>query len=322
MAIRKLSFSASLVTQGQHRFFTLTMPVEDLATTCFVSTREDDVELGFQRTLDKKRAESIATYIDEGGVIPGGIVLSAQSEANLKYDSDKKTISFSKIPKAFLIIDGQHRIYGFRHARTSLRVPVVIFNNLKKKEESRLFIDINTKQRPVPNELLLDIRRLAEYERDDEAYIRQVFDLFQKDSESCLLGLMSPFERRKGKISRVTFKRAINQVITKIDNNDPLDVYKALNMYLTSFKNQCSEVTDKEIITTPTVFVAAFQFFPEASQKVSDKYKSYSLENYNKILSKVISKMKSQSLTNPGNPTKLYELLKKNFSSESLNFSF
>ncbi len=42
----------------------------------------------------------------------------------------------------------------FSKARTKLRVPVVVYNGLTKQQESKLFIDINTKQRPVPNELL------------------------------------------------------------------------------------------------------------------------------------------------------------------------
>jgi hypothetical protein len=53
-----------------------------------------------------------------------------------------------------------------------------IYNNLKKSDEVRLFIDINTKQRPVPNELLLDIKRLAETETEVESLSRDVFDLF------------------------------------------------------------------------------------------------------------------------------------------------
>jgi DGQHR domain-containing protein len=106
-----LSFSVSLITQGDHRFFTLSMRSDVLAETCFVSTRHDDPDGGFQRELDKGRAEDIAKYIDEGlGTIPGSIILSAQPDANLSYDSKKKTIKFEKIRRAFLIIDGQHRV--------------------------------------------------------------------------------------------------------------------------------------------------------------------------------------------------------------------
>ena len=73
-------------------------------------------------------------------------------------------------------------------------------------------MDINTKQRPVPNELILDIKRLAETESDTEALLRDVFDSFDKDPASPLLGLMSPSERKKGKISRVTFNRALKSI--------------------------------------------------------------------------------------------------------------
>ena len=53
-----LRFSVSLVTQGRHRFYTLTMPSDVLAKTCFVTTRYDDPDVGFQRILDKKRAKA------------------------------------------------------------------------------------------------------------------------------------------------------------------------------------------------------------------------------------------------------------------------
>jgi DGQHR domain-containing protein len=174
MAITKadaLSFSVSLVTQGQHKFYTLTMPSDVLAETCFVSTRAEDADGGFQRRLDSARAQEIADYIDSGfGTIPGSIILSAQPEAKLSYDNRKKTIKFLNTRRAFLIIDGQHRVYGFSKAKTALRVPVVIYEGLGRTEESRLFIDINTKQRSVPNELLLDIKKLADYEDETEPW--------------------------------------------------------------------------------------------------------------------------------------------------------
>src|SRR5579872_5572445 len=90
-----LRYSVSLVTQGRHRFYTLTMPSDVLAQTCFVSTRYDDPDLGFQRLLDKKRAAEIASYIDTGlGTIPSSIVLSAQVDAELRVVGRGKTIEF------------------------------------------------------------------------------------------------------------------------------------------------------------------------------------------------------------------------------------
>ena len=108
------SFSAVLVTQADRRFHTLTLDSDVLARTCVTNTRVEDPEEGFQRNLDEARARSIKEYIEHGGVIPGSIVLSAQEAANLQYDSKKKTVQFDPVPGAFLIIDGQHRVYGFK----------------------------------------------------------------------------------------------------------------------------------------------------------------------------------------------------------------
>lgn len=103
-----VSFTASLVSQGKFRFYTLTMPTDILAQTCAVDRRHEDSFVGFQRRLDEKRAKAIAKYIDEGlGTIPGSIILSAQAEAELYYARRTRTIHFKKHPKAFLILDGQ-----------------------------------------------------------------------------------------------------------------------------------------------------------------------------------------------------------------------
>lgn len=177
--------SVSLVTQGNHKFYSLTLPSDLLAETCYVVDRTEDPIDGFQRELDQKRAMEIANYIDSGlGTIPSSIVLSAQDNADLVYSSKNKSISFYKIPKAFLIIDGQHRVFGFMYAKTKLRIPVVIYASLSKRDETRLFIDINSKQKGVPPELLLDIKKLAEYENDQEEFLREIFDMFSEDTSA------------------------------------------------------------------------------------------------------------------------------------------
>ncbi len=95
------SFAASLITQGDHRFYTLSMPSDVLAFTCTVDRRDENPIDGFQRYLDKKRAQGIADYIDSGlGTIPTSIVLSAQETAQMKYSSSKRTLRFKKVPGA------------------------------------------------------------------------------------------------------------------------------------------------------------------------------------------------------------------------------
>ena len=178
-----VSYTAILVPQGDVRFYTLAMPTTVLAQTCVVDDYRGNPLDGFQRTLDEKRAKEIAAYINAGHTIPTAIVLSAQPEAELRYARKTRTLKFKVTPASFLVLDGQHRVYGFNFCKP-LRVPVVIYNNLTRQEEAKLFMDINTKQRPVPSELLLAIKRLAATETPPEKLRRDVFDFFEKEPGS------------------------------------------------------------------------------------------------------------------------------------------
>lgn len=146
--------------------------------------------------------------------------------------------------------------------------PLSSTNGLSRKDESRLFIDINTKQRPVPNELLLDIKKLAEYESDVEKLIGAVFDLFNSSSESPLIGLLTPSERKKGMISRVTFTAALKPLLPALAGSESAEIYEALAAYMTAFLRGCDRLRVKASITKPPVFRAAMLLFTDAAQRV------------------------------------------------------
>lgn len=295
-----IGFSVSLITQGKHRFFTLSMPSDVLAETCFVSTRHKDPDGGFQRELDEPRALEIAKYIDEGlGTIPGSIILSAQPAAQLVYDGRKKSITFEQIREAFLILDGQHRVYGFSLAKTTLRVPVVIYEGLSRVAESRLFIDINTKQRSVPNELLLDIKNLAECERDSETLLREVFDLFNREPDSPLQGQLSPSDRIKGKISRVTFNAGLKPLMGAFVGKEPEEIYAAMKGYVSAFFSGAEKKGAPGAILKPVVFRASMQLFPQVAQRVKDKNAAYSVNSFVDAFSPMFTRVRAKSLTQP-----------------------
>jgi DGQHR domain-containing protein len=302
MAAKK-SFSASLITQGEHKFFTLTLPMSILADACFVVEREKDTNAGFQRLLDENRAFEIANYIDnENGVIPTSIILSAQPETDFQYNSAKKTVSFVPTKNSFLIIDGQHRVYGFKKAKSDLRVPVVIFSGLSKTQEARLFIDINTKQKPVPNELLLDIKNLARYESENEEYMRALYDYFYDKADSFFKGLMTPTKKEKNKITRVTFNNAIKHALPQIINNQPETVYGILNNYFYAFsRTMTSTDNPKLLLTNPTLFTAVTSIFPKVSLRVKDRFGSkYSIDNFYDILKPISNAVRATVFKTPG----------------------
>jgi DGQHR domain-containing protein len=244
----------------------------------------------------------IAHYIDNDlGTIPNSIVLSAQSSAELKIVGKGKTLEFTKTPGAFLILDGQHRVYGFSKANTALRVPVVIYNDLSRRDETRLFIDINTKQRPVPAQLLLDIKRLAEIETESEEQLRDIFDLFVEDIGSALSGHMSPSEASRSKITRVTFNHAVRPLLPLFPCRTHDEIYSILNAYLSALSTELSRKTTEPLLAKPVVFRAFMALFRSVAQRVVDKFGTdYSAANFQDVVSPLFSNMPIKKLESTG----------------------
>lgn len=307
------SFAAVLLPQGEHRFYQLAMPSAILAECSFVSSRNEDPEVGFQRLLDKSRAQQIANYLDSGlGTIPTSIILSAQQAANFEYDSKTKTVRFDKHPHAFLILDGQHRVYAFRLAEQSMRVPVVIYNSLSRRDEVRLFVDINSKQRGVPNELLLDIKSLAEYENTEEEHFRKIFDLFETDYNSPLFGRLSASQKATNKITRVTFNSALKSISSILNSKEPSEIYEILGNYLHAFCSGLRALEGHDNKVSQSVpFRAIVGFFATTAAKVKDRYGAeYSIDNFSKILQPVFQTIKIQSFSG-SSVSKIKEALEK-----------
>jgi DGQHR domain-containing protein len=316
---KKHRFSISQVTQGRHKFYTCTIPSDVLAKCCFVTTRDDDPVAGFQRVLDKNRAQEIAKYIDSGlGTIPSAIILSAQEQAELKIIGKGKTVEFNETPKAFLILDGQHRVYGFSIAESSLRIPVVIYNELSRRDESRLFIDINSKQRGVPNELLLDIKQLAEYENDEENLLREVFDLFNSEIDSAFYNKFSAASRAKNKITRVTFNSAIKPLLSVFRDKDSEEIYAILNSYFVAFRAGLESIGCEDSLLGSVVFRAVSSFFPISASKLKDKYGAdYTVDNFYSAMEGMFSRTKPAKFNSPGTSYKvIVDYLEANIKSE------
>lgn len=195
---------------------------------------------------------------------------------------------------------------------------MVIYNELSRRDESRLFIDINSKQRGVPNELLLDIKRLAEYENDEENILREVFDLFNTDPESAFFNKFSPAARAKNKITRVTFNNSMKPLLNIFRDKDSEEIYSVLNCYFLAFKVGLQEVDCEDTMHGSIVFRAISNFFPIAASKLKDRYGAdYSVDNFYASMEGLFSRIKPSKFNNPGSSYKaLSEYLEKNIKSE------
>jgi DGQHR domain-containing protein len=212
-----------------------------------------------------------------------------------------KTLEFEDTPGGFLILDGQHRVYGFAKVTKPLRVPVVIYNGLSRTEESRLFIDINTKQRPVPAQLLLDIKRLADIEDESEGLLRDIFDQFHEATFSSMSGLTAPFDSAKNKISRVTFNSAVKPLLEFFGDRSASEIFDILNSYLRAASSCLTSKSSTNLLAKPVVFRAVMGLFPVITQRVQDKFSSkYTSSNFFTILEPIFSNLPAKKLLEPG----------------------
>lgn len=269
-----ISFNAIKNGDSKQEFYTAFISARELIKRSFITRAEDDLENGFQRHLNKTRAKIIADYLKEGGVIPTPLILSAQLEAKLKYSRGKLLCSTSK--KSFMILDGQHRLYGYdeylKSGGNDKEIPVIIFNNLTTSDEVSYFIDINTSQRGVSSSLLLHIKKLTKNRSKADENLDFLFKSL--NSSGPLAGKLSATKTTKGKIS----KKLFNDVFSKCIDKGPLsehtlDIYiKAVRNYVSAIEQVVKNANSKKAITNAVIFRAYFDNFNEVLGISLSKY--------------------------------------------------
>jgi len=145
------------------------------------SRDQQDIDT-YQRMLQPKRLKEIAKYIDCGGQFPTNIVVNLRPSNNKLIFDRIDTIGDSAFGRLHLpneyasamIIDGQHRLYGYAHSERVIEhkevtstVPVLAYENLPPTEEANLFVDINNKQVRVSKNLIDELSSTLYWDSDE-----------------------------------------------------------------------------------------------------------------------------------------------------------
>ena len=174
-------------TMGNEIFYTFLINPSDLLRISYVAHKSLDVtdaQNAYQRMLKKEKLTSIAKFINRGGVFPTNIVVNFKTnKSSLRYDVKQKfDKNFSQgvlhLPSNYgsaWVIDGQHRLYGYAHARSSdikikhdnSVIPVLAFDNIEKYKEMNMFVDLNSKQVKVPPQTLIELYASLHWYSDD-----------------------------------------------------------------------------------------------------------------------------------------------------------
>ena len=156
-----LVLPATEVSQGLLKFYSASVSVRDVLSPTFYSVDQLDPRAGtgFQRVLDTGRARKIADYVldnidnPEGVFIPTSIFLA--TEGHVFFDSSTKLITIDEDALPFSVVDGQHRLEGFRMAAEKDRrvldfeVAINICSRMPLLHQMCHFYIVNTTQRKV-----------------------------------------------------------------------------------------------------------------------------------------------------------------------------
>lgn len=154
---------------GGHVYYSFSIEPEKLLKIGYVLHRNKANKKfmpTYQRLIKKARLISVQEFVEEGGFFPNSIVININTNgkkprferANTQVEDAISRVGILYLPKQYrsaYIIDGQHRLYGYANSKykNTNSIPVVAFINLERKEQVKLFMQINENQKAVPKNL-------------------------------------------------------------------------------------------------------------------------------------------------------------------------
>ncbi len=265
------------------KIYTFPMKVKDLVKISYVAVRGRDEEEGaVQRVLNRKRIASIKQYVLDGNMFVNTFVINWNDKNYIpQINSDK--IEIPLVDSVAQLLDGQHRLEGLKEAiksETSVsekQVLVSMVIGLGTKDAAKIFININSEQKPVPKSLIFDLYGVTD---DDKNFAitrsDDIAKLLNENIDSPYYNLIkypgSP--RGKGKIDLSTVVSTLKKHVDIggkfVDNNIKdlnfqsqiiINYFSVLKYYWD--EDELWENQSQNVFLKAAGFVAALEFFFE-----------------------------------------------------------
>lgn len=225
--------------------------VKEILPIYYVAVRGKDNEEGaVQRVLSKRRISSIKDFVLSGNTFYNLFILNwSNNDYNINEKNNKLIIP--SVSKGAQVIDGQHRLEGIKQAYDEdpqigeMFISVLLLEHLTTQNAAKIFLNINTEQKPVPNSLVYDL--FGEV-KDKNYYIVRATDIANmlhnsKDSPYYQCVKMPGASQGMGKVDLSTMVNALKQ-FTKDDGifeqynlSDFESQYKIIANFFTVLKN-------------------------------------------------------------------------------------
>ncbi len=195
--------SAIVLRQKGRELYCFGMSSKRLRQFCYVTPRSHDNPEEIQRILNPKRAKEIGEYIKQANsLLPNSLVVSLSNEVQVQASGTDgvKTLQFPEEEgKIAYILDGQHRLEGFKYSDgIEFDLPVVAIHNADDSLRGKIFADINSKQVPVSDVQLLSLYYQIKDLPVEETPVMEVITRLNKDADSPLAGRIRMMDTDKG----------------------------------------------------------------------------------------------------------------------------
>lgn len=249
---------------------------------------EDDEVLGIQRDLKPEKVTQIKNYLSTiDATFPNSIIVN--TTGNYIINESETQLNLEVNDSTFTIIDGQHRVEGFReNVLDNFELIVAIFKDLRIEQQANIFSTINSQQTKV------DPSHNLSLELDSKVYtpvkmIIEVAQSFNFDKESPWVNNIRLLGNgNKGIISLSAFVKPILNL-----------VYPENDYYL--IKNELTKIDEGKFPTFDNLNYKVdrypfWEFYKRKDQKSIFKI----LFNYFKALKVILEKdwLNSESLLN------------------------
>jgi DGQHR domain-containing protein len=304
---KTLTIAALQCRQQDFKFYAFVLTAEQLAEISYVSRREG--KDGYQRLLNRNRAEAIKRYIEAGGTLPTNIILNFNDSDQVCYNEKTRMLTIPFLPRSAWVIDGQHRLYGAdmlkellltNHLARTYEFLVSAFVGLDLVQQAKIFVDINSYQEGVSKSLLYDLMNIFDVENDNNEsfYISRASDIINRlnqDPESPFFDRISlTKDRVRGAISQATFVDSLKSHLEKggiLSHTNEYQFtleqqYAVVKNYFNAVRDILPELwfNDNALLTKTTGFNALMLSLPTIFEYTVQKHQSFELEYVKKTL--------------------------------------
>ncbi len=248
----EFTFPASEVRQGDLSFYAASIKVKDALEKGFYNVEKLDPREGggYQRVLEKGRAKKIADYIAENADEPKGVFIPTSifltTDKPVQFSKQKQQITVTADALPFNVVDGQHRLEGFRMAAEKdarildYEIAVNICPEMPILHQMCHFYIVNTTQKKVDEAIaqriiaqLTEEHRLSDapplpkwmarlVEMGGVSRALQITEYLNNESDSPWFGkiVMANEPASKGTVNQKTFVKSVQRHV--ISSNNPL----------------------------------------------------------------------------------------------------